>query len=146
MKKNIFKLMLNYYPVKSPHQWLHVAGKNKHLLTLLYAKIVLSTRIAAVTTDIHTHTTILQPFFLGLSGCASARRNLLDFMVQGKITEADTTTIWMGATPSGLISDLPPSSPLFMPDALPAAPYHIIPAWDRHQIYWLAYPVAWFNN
>jgi len=34
-------------------------------------------------------------------------------MVQEKITEADTLTIRMGATPSGLISDPPPSSPHF---------------------------------
>jgi len=38
-------------------------------------------------------------------------------MVQGKITEADKPTIWLGATPSILISD-PPPSPIFMPDAL----------------------------
>jgi len=43
------------------------------------------------------------------------------FMVQGKITQEDTLTIWLGTTPSGLISDPPPSSPHFMPDALPAA-------------------------
>jgi len=33
------------------------------------------------------------------------------FMVQGKVTEADTPTIWLGVTPSGLISNPPPSSP-----------------------------------
>jgi len=33
--------------------------------------------------------------------------------VQEKITEADTLTIQLGATPSGLISDPPPSSPYF---------------------------------
>jgi len=43
---------------------------------------------------------------------ANARRNLLlDFMVHGKITTADTPTIPLGATPSGLISDPPPLSP-----------------------------------
>jgi len=44
-------------------------------------------------------------------------------MVQGKIKVAETPTIWLGNTPSGLISDPPPSSPppIFMPDALPAA-------------------------
>ena len=48
--------------------------------------------------------------FLGLPGSADARRNLLlDFMVQGEISEADTPTVWLGATPSGLISDPPPS-------------------------------------
>jgi len=39
-------------------------------------------------------------------------------MVQGKITEADTPTIQLATTPSGLISDPPPSSPIFTPDAL----------------------------
>jgi len=35
------------------------------------------------------------------------------FMVQGKITEADTPTIQLAATPSELISVPPPSSPRF---------------------------------
>jgi len=34
-------------------------------------------------------------------------------MVQGKVSEADTPTIRLGATPFGLISDPPPSSPHF---------------------------------
>jgi len=34
---------------------------------------------------------------------------LLDFMVQGKISETDTPTIRMGATPSELIRDPSPS-------------------------------------
>ena len=41
--------------------------------------------------------------------------------MQGEIAEADTPTIQLGTTPSGLISDPPPSSPHFTPDALPAA-------------------------
>jgi len=49
------------------------------------------------------------------------KKLLLDFVVQGKITEADTLTIRMGATPSKLINDPPPSSPIFALDALPAA-------------------------
>ena len=32
-------------------------------------------------------------------------------MVQREISEEDKPTIWLGATPSGLISDQPPSSP-----------------------------------
>jgi len=66
------------------------------------------------------------------------------FMVQGKITHGDSPTIRMGATPSGLISDPPPSSPIFMPHALTAATLPLYPG--RHQICWLAYPVAWFNQ
>jgi len=39
----------------------------------------------------HTHSrTHFTAPFLGLPGWAGARRNLLGFMVQGKITEADT--------------------------------------------------------
>jgi len=38
----------------------------------------------ATLTNHHT-TTILRPFFPGLPRCAGARRELLDFMVQGKI-------------------------------------------------------------
>jgi len=57
-----------------------------------------------------------------------ARRNLLvDFMVQGMTTEVDTLTIRLGDTPSRLISDLPPSSPIFTPDALPAATLPLYP-------------------
>jgi len=48
-------------------------------------------------------------------------------MVQGKITEADTPTIQLGDTPSGLISGPPPSSPIFTPDALPAATLPLYP-------------------
>jgi len=47
--------------------------------------------------------------------------------VQGKISQADTSTIWLGATPSGLISDPPPSSPIFTPDPLPAANLPVYP-------------------
>jgi len=41
--------------------------------------------------------------------------------LQGKITEADTPTIWLDATASGRISDPPTSSLIFTPDALTAA-------------------------
>jgi len=87
--------------------------------------------------------------FPGLPGWAGARRNklLLDFMVQGKITEAGTPSIWMGATPSGLISDPPLSSHHFYarcPSKFLAQPSHFILAWDRHQIYqWLGRCTTW---
>jgi len=48
-------------------------------------------------------------------------------MVQEKITEADTPTIRVGATPSGLISDPPPSSSIFTLDALPATTLPLYP-------------------
>jgi len=65
---------------------------------------------------------------LGPSALASARRYLLDFMVQGKMTKAATPTIQLGgATPSELIGDPPPSSPIFTLDALPAATLPLYP-------------------
>jgi len=51
-----------------------------------------------------TTTTVLRTFFPGLPRWAGARRELLDFMVQGKIDKRQTLIIWLGATPSGLTS------------------------------------------
>jgi len=48
-------------------------------------------------------------------------------MVQGEISEADTLTIQMGTTPSGLISDPHLSPPIFTLDALTAATLPIYP-------------------
>jgi len=62
----------------------------------------------------HTTHNRFTALFPGLPVSAGARRSLLlDFMMQGKITEAETPTIWLGTTPSGLISDPPLSSPHF---------------------------------
>jgi len=54
----------------------------------------------------HTYTcNCFKALFLGLPGRAGSRRDLrLDFRMHGKITEADTSTIRVGATPSGLIT------------------------------------------
>jgi len=91
----------------------------------------------------HNHFTALFP---GLPRWAGGRRSLLlEFVMQGKITEADTPTIRLGATPSGLISNPPSSSPIFLCQMpFPPQRSEFILAWDRHQICWLAYPVAWF--
>ena len=66
-----------------------------------------------------------QPFYGPFSGTTQVSRCqkifFWTFMVQGKIIEADTPTIQLGATPSGLISGPPLSSPIsYRPDALPA--------------------------
>ena len=49
------------------------------------------------------HTTVLWPFS-GNTGWASAKRELLDFVVQGRSTEVDTSTVQVGATQSGVTS------------------------------------------
>jgi len=69
-------------------------------------------------------------------------------MVQGEITEVDTPTVQLGVTPSELISEPPQSSPIFTPDALPAATLSIYPGLGHAQEYaglHRAYPVAWFS-
>ena len=48
-------------------------------------------------------------------------------MVQGRITEADTPTIRLSAAPSGLISDPPPSSPIFTPSVFPGTTLPLYP-------------------
>jgi len=66
--------------------------------------------------DTHRHATVLWPFFRDQTGKPVPEEIFWTFIVQGKITEADTLTIQVGTTPSGLII-IPPH---FMPDALPA--------------------------
>jgi len=52
---------------------------------------------------------------------------VLDFMVQGKIAEADAPTICVDATPSGLSVHPPPSFPIFTLNALSVATLPIYP-------------------
>jgi len=69
-----------------------------------------------------TTTTVLWPFFWDYTGQPVPEEKLLDFMCKGRLTEADTPTIWMGATPSRLTSVHLCHPPYFYrPDALPAA-------------------------
>jgi len=72
----------------------------------------------------HTHT---QPFYGPFSMTTGASQCQKKKSGARKITKADTPTICLGATPSRLISDLPPSSPIFTPDALPAAILPVYP-------------------
>jgi len=65
------------------------------------------------------------------------------FVVQWKITEADTLTTRMGATASRLISNpLPSPLPHFYSGcpSIMRQPFHIILAWDRQQIWHGSYP------
>ena len=101
----------------------------------------------------HTHTTVSRSFFRNYPGeQAPEEILLLDFMVQGKITEAETPTIRKSATPSGPISDPPPSYPIFMPDALPATTWLLYPGLGQAPNMLacipsgVVYPVAWLPS
>jgi len=67
--------------------------------------------------------TVMQNSLHPLSTSSITARHLLDFMVQGKITEADALTVHLDATPSGQSVPPPPSSPY----ALSAATLPIYP-------------------
>jgi len=52
----------------------------------------------------HTHTTILRLFFRDQLGEPVPEENFLTLWCKGRLTEADTPTIRLGTTPSGLTS------------------------------------------
>jgi len=49
----------------------------------------------------------------------------------GKIIQTGAPTMRLNATPSGPSMPLPPSSPNFTPDALPASNLRIYPGWGQ---------------
>jgi len=52
----------------------------------------------------HHTTTVLRPFFWDHPGEPVPEENFWALWCKGTLTEADTLTIWLGATPSGLTS------------------------------------------
>jgi len=67
-------------------------------------------------------TTILRPFFQDHPGEPVPEENFWTLRCNGRLTEADTPTIQLGATPSWLTSAHLHHPPYFYrPDALPAA-------------------------
>ena len=70
-----------------------------------------------------TTTTILRPFFRDHPGEPVPEENFWTLWCKGRLTEADTPTIRMGATPSGLVTSAHLHHPhiFYRPDALPAA-------------------------
>jgi len=71
----------------------------------------------------HHHTTIfLWPFFRDHPGEPVPEENFQTLWCKGRLTEADTQTIRLGATPSGLTSAHLHHTAIFFygPDALPA--------------------------
>jgi len=68
-----------------------------------------------------TTTTILRPFFRDHPGELVPEENFWTLWCKGRLTEADTLTIWLGATPSGLTSAHLHRPIFYRPDALPAA-------------------------
>jgi len=81
-----------------------------------------------------TTTTVLRPFFRDHLGEPVPEENFWTLWCKGRLTEADTSTIWLGATPSGLTSAHLHHPPFFYrPDALPDAQPTVSKHW-RHTL------------
>ena len=88
----------------------------------------------------HT-TTVLRPFFRDHPGDPVPEENFWTLWCKGRLTEADTLTIRLGATPSGLTSAHlhHPHHSFYRPDALPAAQPMASKHWrqlSRNVIFW----------
>jgi len=120
----------------SDHQRCIHSFVNNHMLWLILLHLLLSdpwNLLSSMThTHTHTHHNHFTALFPGPSGWASAKRKLLDFLVQGRFTEADISTIRLGATPSGLTSAHLHHPPIFYrPDAFPAAQPTVPKRWRQ---------------
>jgi len=67
------------------------------------------------------HHNVLRPFFWDHLREPVPEENFWTLWCKGRLTEADTQTIRLGTTPSGLISDHLHHPIFYRPDALPAA-------------------------
>jgi len=70
----------------------------------------------------HAHTTVLWPFYQDQPGEPVPEENFWTLWCKGRLTEADTLTIWLGATPSGLTSVYLHHPPLFITGRMPFLP------------------------
>jgi len=69
-----------------------------------------------------TTTTILQPFFRDHPGELVPEEKFWTLWCKGRLTEADTLTIWLGTTPSGLTSAHLYHPPYFFTGQMPFLP------------------------
>ena len=69
-----------------------------------------------------TTTTVLWPFFWDHTGEPVPEENFWTLWFKGRLTEADTPTIWLGATPAGLTSAHLHHPPYFLTGRMPFLP------------------------
>jgi len=70
----------------------------------------------------HHTTTVLRPFFQDHPGEPVPEENFWTLWCRGRLTEADTLTIWLSATPSGLTSAHLHHPPYFFTGWMPFLP------------------------
>ena len=79
-----------------------------------------------------TTTTVLRPFFRDYLGEPVPEDNFWTLWCKGRLTEADTLTIWLGATASRLtIAHLHHPPYFYRPDALPVAQPTVLKHWRQ---------------
>ena len=133
---NNYKLKTQYY--KSAWKWIWKRSCN---FTLFYSSLVneniggLSRFHINRTSVVTTITTIvLRPFFLDQTGEPVPEENFWTLWCKGRLTEADTLTIRLGATPSGLTSahlHHPPIIFFMVVDALPVTQPTVSKHWRQ---------------
>jgi len=94
------------------HVFIYVMTENKDSPSMCWAVVELKwhfcfVSLSFVTYDHHT-TTILWPLFRDHSCEPVPEENFWTLWCKGRLTEADTLTIGLGATPSRLINQCPP--------------------------------------
>ena len=95
--------------VRIPHHFQHITTFSVYVTTCDFDNsysLVLTVIIIGPEqcSHKHTHTTVLWPFFCDHPGEPVPEENFWTFWCKGRLREADTPTIRMGATPSGLSS------------------------------------------
>jgi len=85
---------------------LYAVSVKKSLYGMFFHVLLLSSRtfVFGLRTTTKPHHNRLRPFFRGHPGEPVPEENFWSLWCKGRLTEADTPTIRLGATPSGLIS------------------------------------------
>jgi len=89
------------------------------------------------------HTTVLRPFFRDHSGEPVPEENFWTLWCKGRLTEADTLTIRLGATPSGLTSVHLHHPPIFLWAGCPSCrPTNSVKALKANELTYLLRPFS----
>ena len=95
-----------------------------------YRQFVMQSLVGLQSAPPHHTTTVLRPFFRDHPGEPVPEENFWTLWCKGRLTEADTQTIRLGATPSGLTVAHRHHPPIFYKlDALPAAQLTVSKHW-----------------
>ena len=92
------------YPVSSHIQPLSLTPYCLHMVTVFCSRRITDNMSELPPHHITHTTTVLWPFFWDHPGEPVPEENFWTLWWTGRLTEADTLTIWLGATPSGLAS------------------------------------------